>query len=88
MFPRKPISWEERLVRPIDVCDEYRYQADYEGGMQTADGFRIAAVFVEIETDEGVSGPAGPIPEGVAYIVAHSLRRILIGQDAIAGEKM
>ena len=80
--------WEERLVRPIDVYDEYRYRQDYEGGVQTDDGFHISTVFVEIETDDGVTGRAGPIPEAVAYIVAHSLRRLLIGQDPIAGEKL
>ncbi len=80
--------WEERLVRPIDIYDEYRHRNDFEGGVQTADGFRIATVFVEIDTDEGVTGRAGPIPEAVAYIVAHSLRRLLLGQDPIAGEKL
>ena len=80
--------WEERLVRPLDIYDEYRHRNDFEGGVQTADGFRIATVFVEIDTNEGVTGRAGPIPEGVAYIVAHSLRRLLLGQDPIAGEKL
>ncbi len=80
--------WEERLVRPLDIYDEYRHRNDFEGGVQTADGFRITTVFVEIDTNEGVTGRAGPIPEGVAYIVAHSLRRLLLGQDPIAGEKL
>lgn len=88
IVPTKADFWEERLVRPIDVYAEYRHRTDYEGGVQTAEGFRISAVFVEIETDQGISGRAGPIPEAVASIVAHSLRRLLIGQDAIAGEKL
>jgi L-rhamnonate dehydratase len=87
-IPTRADFWEERLVRPIDIYDEYRHRSDYEGGVQTADGFRISSVFVEIDTDEGLSGRAGPIPEGVAYIVAHSLRGLLIGQDPIAGEKL
>jgi L-rhamnonate dehydratase len=88
IIPGKTDFWEERLARPIDIYDEYRHRPDYEGGVQTPDGFRIASVFLEIETDDGVSGRAGPIPEPVAYIVAHSLRRLLIGQDPIAGEKL
>jgi L-rhamnonate dehydratase len=88
IVPTRTDFWEERLVRPIDIYDEYRHRPDYEGGVQTDEGFRISSVFVEIDTDEGVSGRAGPIPEGVAYIVAHSLRRLLIGQDPIAGEKL
>jgi len=86
--PTQADFWEERLVRPIDIYDEYRHRQDYEGGEQTADGFRLSTVFVEIETNEGVSGRAGPIPQSVATIVAHSLRRLLIGQDPIAGEKL
>lgn len=87
-LPTRGDIWEERLVRPLDIYDEYRHRNDFEGGVQTADGFRIATVFVEIDTDDGVSGRAGPIPEAVAYIVAHSLRRLLLGQDPIAGEKL
>jgi L-rhamnonate dehydratase len=87
-IPTRADLWEERLVRPIDIYDEYRHRPDHEGGAQTETGFRISSVFVEIDTDEGLSGRAGPIPEGVAYIVAHSLRRLLIGQDPIAGEKL
>ncbi len=87
-LPTRGNIWEERLVRPLDIYDEYRHRNDFEGGVQTADGFRIATVFVEIDTDDGVSGRAGPIPEAVAYIVAHSLRRLLLGQDPIAGEKL
>src|SRR5579875_3023617 len=56
--------WEERLVRPIDVYDEYRHRQDYEGGTQTAKGFELATVFLEIDTDQGVSGRAGPLPDG------------------------
>ncbi len=80
--------WEERLVRPIDVYPEYRSRNDFEGGVQTADGFRIVTYFVEVHTDEGVTGLAGPIPEGVAFIIAKSLRPLLVGQDAIAGERL
>jgi L-alanine-DL-glutamate epimerase-like enolase superfamily enzyme len=87
-IPTQAAFWEERLVRPIDVYDEYRHRSDFEGGVQTADGFHVSAVFVEIETDQGVSGRAGPVPEAVAYIVANSLRRMLIGQDPVAGEKL
>ena len=87
-LPTRQDVWEDRLVRPLDVYDEYRGRPDFEGGVQTAEGFRISTVFVEIDTDEGVSGRAGPVPEAVASIVAGSLRRLLLGQDPIAGEKL
>ena len=88
LLPTTEDVWEERLVRPLDVYDEYRNRSDFEGGTQTRGGFQITTYFVEIDTADGVSGRAGPVPEGVAFIVARSLRRLLLGQDAIAGEKL
>ncbi len=54
--------WEERLIRPIDVYPEHAAAR----GLPTVparmdDGrFRLTSVFLEIETDEGVTGLAGP----------------------------
>ena len=87
-LPTKTAIWEERLVRPLDVYDEYRHRNDYEGGVQGPDGFRITTFFVEIETDAGVTGRAGPVPEGVAFIVAKNLRGLLLGRDPVAGEQL
>ena len=87
-LPTQGDFWEDRLVRPLDVYDEYRHRPDFEGGVQGPDGFHITTFFVDIETDEGVVGRAGPVPEGVAFIVARSLRRLLVGQDPVAGEKL
>ena len=81
--------WEERLVRPIDVYEEYRHAAENGGGEQLdAQRFRIDTCFVQVETDQGVTGLAGPVPEAVGSIVAHSLRRILLGRDPIAHEML
>ncbi len=87
-IPTQAGFWEERLVRPIDIYDEYRHRPDHEGGVQGATGFHISSVFLEIETDDGILGRAGPVTESVAYIVAYRLRPMLIGQDPIAGEKL
>jgi L-rhamnonate dehydratase len=87
--PTKGPVWEERLVRPIDIYPEYADEALIEGGVQVDDThFRIEAFFVQIETDEGVIGIAGPIVESVAYIVANKLRPILLDRDPIAHEKL
>ena len=81
--------WEDRLVRPIDVYEEYRGRDDFEGGVQLDEHrFAIETCFLQVETDEGVIGIAGPIPEAVGSIVARSLRRIVMGQDPIAHEKL
>ncbi len=81
--------WEDRLVRPIDVYAEYRTRDDFEGGEQVApDRFAISACFVQIETDEGVTGIAGPVPDSVAAIVGWKLRPMLLGRDPIAHEML
>ena len=80
--------WEQRLVRPIDVYPEYRDREDHEGGVQTPEGFRLVSHFVEIETDDGLVGRGGPVPEQVAYVVARDLRPLLLGADPVAGEKL
>jgi L-rhamnonate dehydratase len=80
--------WEQRLVRPIDVYPEHREREDHEGGVQTPEGFRLVSHFVEIETDDGLVGRGGPVPEQVAYVVARDLRPLLLGADPIAGEKL
>jgi L-alanine-DL-glutamate epimerase-like enolase superfamily enzyme len=87
-LPTQGNLWEDWLVRPIDIYPEYRSRNDFEGGVQTADGFKIVTYFVEIHTEDGVTGLAGPIPQTVAFLIAKQLRPLLIGRDAIAGEKL
>ncbi|HEY0419333.1 MAG TPA: enolase C-terminal domain-like protein, partial [Acetobacteraceae bacterium] len=88
-MPTEGAFWEERLVRPVDIYPEYRGRNDFEGGKQLDDRrFAIETCFVQIETDEGVTGIAGPVPNGVAAIVAERLRGIVMGKDPIAHEKL
>lgn len=77
--------WEERLVRPIDVYPERRsegagYTAQIEPGK-----YRIRAVFLEVLTDDGVSGLSGPFGRDVAAQVA-GFRSLIVGQDPRAHE--
>ena len=79
--------WESRLSRPIDIYPEYRDAMPAWGGHQIEDNkFEISAVFLEIETDNGVVGRAGPTTEAVAYIIASQLQPILFGKDPLATE--
>ena len=79
--------WEDRLARPIDIYPEYR-----RAPMDTFEGqiddrhYRIVAWFVDVETDEGATGTAGPMPEAVAFIIDRQLRPILVGKDPGATE--
>ena len=79
--------WEERLVMPLDVYPEYRSGGTHGGENQIDDNhYRIDAVFVQIETDEGVIGIGGPITDHHAYIIQKSLAPIIIGKDPTATE--
>jgi L-rhamnonate dehydratase len=81
--------WEERLVRPIDIYPEYRARQDFEGGTQIDPRhFRVEQQFLQIDTDAGVSGIAGPLWETVAFVAGKRLAPILLGQDPIATEKL
>ena len=84
--------WEERLARPIDVFPEYKSQPATAGfWMPQRIGrgrSRVVSVFLEIDTDEGVTGMAGPIPHEVAWIVDQQFRALLIGADPLATERV
>ncbi len=82
--------WEERLIRPIDVYPEFRAQGPGAWMPQRLpDGrYRIRSVFLEIETDEGVTGLGGPVPHEIAYIIDQQFTPLLIGHDPLATERL
>ena len=74
------VFWEERLVQPLDVYEEFRSRKPVAWGNQVNDNhYKLSAVFVEIETDDGATGRGGPMDESVAYIVANQLRAAVNG---------
>ena len=82
--------WEERLIRPIDVYPEHRAEDDgWWMSDRLGDGrLRVHGVMVEIETDEGVIGLAGPLGREVAFLIDCQFRELLIGEDPIAIERL
>ena len=80
--------WEERLIRPVDVYPEFREQgADFSTSL--GDGrYAIRAAFLEIHTDDGIVGLAGPCSRMEAFIIDTSLRPLLIGRDPLAIERL
>jgi L-alanine-DL-glutamate epimerase-like enolase superfamily enzyme len=49
---------------------------------------RIISVFVEIQTDDGVTGLGGPIAHDVAYVIDQQFKSLLIGEDPRATERL
>ncbi len=82
--------WEERLARPLDIYPEHRADPR-EWWLPEQDGpgpYRLREVFLQIETDEGVFGLAGPLTRDVARVIALELRARLIGADPLASERI
>lgn len=54
--------WEERLIRPIDVYPEHKAEGP-QWLPKVAEGrYRVESIFVEVLTDEGVTGPRWSYP--------------------------
>lgn len=70
-----------RQAKALDIYPEFNVDGD------TALSERpISALYVEIQTDEGISGIFGPIEEPNAFTIRHALRPYLIGRDPLATE--
>lgn len=79
--------WEERLLRPIDIYPEYRRGGRTEGGEQVDDKhLRLVQYFLNIETDEGIVGRAGPVGADAARLVLTHLAPIIVSKDPRAIE--
>lgn len=80
--------WEERLIMPLDVYPEYRSRGRAEM-RPTVDGkLAIESIFVEIETDDGVTGLGGPVNLDIAWIVHRQFRDLIIDEEPMAVERL
>ena len=70
-----------RQAKALDIYPEFNMDGDTSLTERP-----ISALYVEIQTDEGVSGFFGPIEEPNAFTIRHSLRAFLIGRDPLATE--
>lgn len=73
-----------RQAKQIDVYPEFNRQ---EGIALPSPGQPVTGFYVEVQTDEGVSGIYGPIYEQQAFFILYELRPVLLGQDALATEQ-
>lgn len=87
-LPFEGVFWEERLIQPIDVYPEYKSRQRKEMRSTDGRGLPISSVFIEIETDEGITGIGGPVTVDVAFIAWRQFRDLLIGEDPIATERL
>lgn len=80
--------WEERLVRPMDIYPEHKKEG--AGWLPKIDEghYAMRSLFCQIETDEGVTGLAGPTTLEQAFIILWQLAPMLIGADPLATERI
>ncbi|MBS7654296.1 mandelate racemase/muconate lactonizing protein [Candidatus Bathyarchaeota archaeon] len=76
--------WEERLARPVDIYERFRNEGPRVLGGATT----LEQNFVEISSDEGFKGIFGPISDNIANIIMRDLKRLIIGEEAFAVEKV
>jgi L-rhamnonate dehydratase len=81
---RTPAGWDDRAVRPLDL---YSRHADARND-EWITSPHVNHIYLEIQTDEGDSGWYGPIDGRQAFLIATELRRLLIGADALAIERI
>ena len=73
--------------RAVEALDLYPDHVRASAGADDV-GSRLIARYVEIETDEGLTGMYGPIDARQAFLIATDLRPMLIGLDAFATEQI
>lgn len=70
-------------VQPIHLYPEFAPDPE---ARKSADRSVMKALYVEIETDAGISGIFGPIQRSQAFIIENDLRSFLLGRDPLATE--
>jgi L-alanine-DL-glutamate epimerase-like enolase superfamily enzyme len=75
-----PWEFEDRSVEPLDLYPSHVSRLDASGDASS----RLGATYVEIHTDDGVSGLYGPIDAHQASLIAGDLREFVLGEDPLA----
>ena len=79
--------FEERLAQPIDIYPEFREKGPPQSTQQIDEThYRVESTYVQIDTDEGLSGICNATGPSVGYLVHTQLRPMLLGRDPIATE--
>ena len=80
----------EKIRRPLDIYPEFMSENESRPtGMPTDMGegrFKITRSFVQIDTDEGVSGIGGPVNQDALFYIDTQIKPFLIGRDPTANE--
>ena len=81
--------WEERLRRPTDIYPRFKAQDDLLIGWPIPlgdDRYKVISTFVQIDTEEGVSGIGFVASDAASFYIDTQLKSLLAGQDPMAIE--
>ena len=78
-----PVS-EERIANPLDIYPEFGNRD--HGGAEPGGSVQRRDVFLEVRTDEDVTGLFGPVDGPHATILRREMREFLVGRDPLATE--
>jgi len=72
-------EFEDRAVEALDLYPSHVEATAGAGDVPS----HLSAAYVEITTDEGVSGHYGPIDTRQAFLIANDLRELVLGADPL-----
>ncbi len=86
-FPAEEMGDHERMSVPLNIYPEFggprkTARLNPGGSVQHSD------VYLEVRTDEGITGLFGPVDGGHAIILRREMRDFLLGRDPLAIEKI
>ncbi len=87
-FAAEEMQAAERGSRPLDAYAEFRGTRTFEPAHAAAEKVPHTEVYLEVRTDEGVTGLFGPVDGGHATILRREMRDFLLGRDPLAIEKI
>lgn len=87
-FPVEKNRPDERNIHPLDIYPEFAEKAYAEAPVSPAGTVREKALYLEIRTDEGVTGFFGPVDEPAAIVLLREIRAFVLGYDPLAIEKI
>ncbi|MDF5758327.1 enolase C-terminal domain-like protein [Spongiactinospora sp. TRM90649] len=80
--------WEDRLRRPTDVYPERAAEGPAQPPLREDGGHEVRAIFLHVDTDEGITGSTAVLSEQQAHTALTLLRPGLLGADPLAAERI
>ena len=78
----------DRLRRPTDVYPQFRSQPAQTFTEVAPGKYEIRSIFLHVDTDDGLRGSVAQLSAEQAFIISHTLRPLLLGQDPMASERI